>query len=331
MAKRVTVYDIAQKLNISPSTVSRVLNNSALISNERAVQIQKTAAEMGYKQRPIKKQINRAILNIHLFLPESDLSLTHFFYNVSELLDSIQRGFGSVRLNIITRVNDGNMDFLSFKKTGDIDGCIFAFTQPKKKLSKALMEREIPVILLNRRDDSHSCIFYDTEQGMIALTEDVLKRKDAAVAPCYIGFRSLEALSRERFSGVKIALAGAGLDFNDDNLIFVEELTDIGNKVIPWIIENSYDTAFAFNDYIALSVLHSLMKNGRRVPEDIALTGFDNSPILGLAEQKITTVTLSISALGFRAGEWLKRAIIDKEQHRLYEVMPVEIVPGNTV
>ena len=78
MPKRVTVYDIAKKLDISPSTVSRVLNNSNLISNERARQIHKIAEEMGYRPRAIKKQVNRAILNIHLFLPTADSTMAIF-------------------------------------------------------------------------------------------------------------------------------------------------------------------------------------------------------------------------------------------------------------
>ena len=125
---------LAARLNISPSTVSRVLNNSALISNERTDQILQTARQMGYKRRTVKKHISRAILNIHLFLPEASSTLIHFFYNISELLDAIQEGFGPVKLNISTRINDGNIDFMSFKKTGHIDGCIFAFTVPRPAL-----------------------------------------------------------------------------------------------------------------------------------------------------------------------------------------------------
>ena len=123
------MYDIAKKLDISPSTVSRVLNNSNLISNERARQIHKIAEEMGYRPRAIKKQVNRAILNIHLFLPTADSTMAHFFYNVSELLDSIQKGFGGVRLNVITRINDGNLDFLSFKKNRTYRWMYFCFYQ----------------------------------------------------------------------------------------------------------------------------------------------------------------------------------------------------------
>jgi len=121
MGKRVTVYDIAEELEISPSTVSRVLNKSTLISDERSRQILETAEKLGYQKRAIKKHVTRAILNIHLFLPHGQSTITHFFYNISELIESIQEGFGEVKLNFVTRVNDGNLDFLERKKTGQID------------------------------------------------------------------------------------------------------------------------------------------------------------------------------------------------------------------
>jgi len=116
MSKRVTVYDIAKELAISPSTVSRVLNNSSLISNERSSQIMAMAKQLGYEKRNIKKHMSRVILNIHIFLPQAESTIIHFFYNISELLESIQKGFGDVRLNFVTKVNDVHQKeiFLSF-------------------------------------------------------------------------------------------------------------------------------------------------------------------------------------------------------------------------
>ena len=171
MPKKVTVSDIARRLDISPSTVSRVLNNSSLISDERTRQILSVAEEMGYQQRNIRKQGSRAILNIQLFLPVADTALTHYFYNIAELIDSIHTGFNGVRLNISTRNNDGNIDFLSFKKTGQIDGCIFAFSTPDSRLSAELLAREIPVVLLNRKSSHFSYVYYDTSQGIQILAE----------------------------------------------------------------------------------------------------------------------------------------------------------------
>ncbi len=331
MAKRVTVYDIARKLDISPSTVSRVLNNSSLISDERTRQIRQAAEEMGYRRRAIKKQVSRAILNIHLFLPRAGNTLIHFFYNLSELIDSIQEGFGSVRLNITTRINDGNMEFLSFKKTGHIDGCIFAFTTPGEELSNALNEREIPVVLLNRQSPDHSFVCYDTGDAMRSLANLVYEKKGKDIRPCYIAFSSLKKLSLERFAGVEKAFASHAVPFGKENLYFVDDLQAISTTAIPWIEQNRFNTVFAFNDFFALSLLQSFTARNIRVPEEISLTGFDNSPLLKMIERKISTMNLSIPELGVKAGEWLNTAIIDKDNSPMQEILPVQYVEGETI
>ncbi len=274
MTNRVTVYDIAKKLKISPSTVSRVLNNSNLISDERSRQIQETAEEMGYRPRAIKKQESRAILNIHLFLPTSDSTLAHFFYNVSELLDSIQEGFGGVRLNIITRINDGNLDFLSFKKTGHIDGCIFAFTKPTRKLSEALIEREIPAVLLNRRSRQHACIYYDTSKGTKTLADKVYEKRGNDIRACYVAFSGLKSLSMSRFRGAKESFEEHKIAFDEQNLIFMDDLNTIPDRILPWIKKNRFNTVIAFNDYVAMALFQAMLRRGIKIPEEISLTGF---------------------------------------------------------
>ncbi|MDA3809827.1 MAG: LacI family DNA-binding transcriptional regulator [Spirochaetaceae bacterium] len=331
MTKRVTVYDIAEKLKISPSTVSRVLNNSSLISNHRSQQILKTAQEMGYKQRNIKKQVTRAILNIHLFLPLSDTSLTHYLYNIAELIDSIHEGFKGVRLNISIRNNDGNMEFLSYKKTGQIDGCIFAFIKPNRILSAELKIREIPVVLLNRKSSHFSCIYYDTNQGMQVLAEKVYERWGKKIRPCFVGFQGLKSLSIERLKGAQQVFQSHGIPFNEDHLFIVDDLENISTSVPPWIIKNGFNAVLSFNDLVALSLLQSLLSRGIRIPEDLALTGFDNSPILKLLDRRINTIDLSIPELGHRAGEWLHSTIMEKKDHPLREILPVIYVPGDTI
>ncbi len=331
MAKRITVYDIAKKLNISSSTVSRVLNNSSLISNTRSEQILKTAQEMGYKQRNIRKQGSRAILNIHLFLPVADTSLTHYIYNISELIDSIHEGFRGVRLNINSRNNDGNLDFLSYKKTGQIDGCIFAFTKPNSKLTQELKEREIPVVLLNRKSRKLNYLYYDTNQGMQLLAEKVYQKWGEKIRPCYVGFRGLKSLSMERLKGAQQVFTDHGISFNENHLFMVDDLDNIADSVPPWIIQNGFNAVLSFNDLVALSLLQSLLSRGIRIPEDLALTGFDNSPLLKLLDRKINTISLSIPELGRRAGEWLYASIIEKKDTPLNEILPVIYIPGDTI
>ncbi len=171
--KKITIYDIASKLNISTSTVSRILNNSTLYSKEKRDIVFKTAEDMGYIKRPIKKQSRRAILNIKLFLPVARYSYIHLFYDVAELIMGIQDGFGEVKVNIITKINDGDISVFQNKKLGDIDGSIFAFGIPGKKLTSVLKERGIPYLLLNRTVPEEKYIANDSKAGINTLVGEL--------------------------------------------------------------------------------------------------------------------------------------------------------------
>ncbi|MDC7232191.1 MAG: LacI family DNA-binding transcriptional regulator [Spirochaetales bacterium] len=331
MGKRVTVYNIAEELGISPSTVSRVLNNSSLISDERSKQILETAERLGYEKRPIRKHMSRAILNIHLFLPQTDNHLTHFFYNVSELIESIQEGFGEVRLNITTRVNDNNLEFLEKKKTGQIDACVFAFTSPSSELSSRLDDRSIPFLLLNRRDDTHNYIAYDIPEGMTLLARSVFYAASEPLRPCYIGFGKLPEVSRLRYETLTQVFRAENIPFDETSAFTVDELSKIPTVVLDWILENGFNAVFAFNDLTALSIYQGALERGVKIPEDMALTGFDDSPIQNLLTRRIDTVRLSIPVMGQMAGGWLKSCIIDKEADPLREILPVKYIRGGTV
>ncbi len=329
--KRVTVYDIAEHLHISPSTVSRVLNKSTLISSERSKEILRVAKELGYTPRTVKKHASRAVLNIYLFLPPTESSITHFFYNISELIESIHEGFQGVRLNISTRINDGNLDFLGIKKTGHIDGCIFAFTTPSSSLVEALQKKEVPLVLLNRKSEELNCLYYDTHQGMSLVAEKVYHRWGNNIQPCYVGFSELRDLSYDRFLGTQEFFRGKGIPFDDSHTYEISQYEEISSTVLPWITKNKFNAVLAFNDYIAIGLYTALISRGFKIPEDISITGFDNSPLLTLLDKKIDTCSLSVYELGKQAGEWLYRVVVKKEIEVLHKKLSVEYISGDTL
>lgn len=290
-----------------------------------------TAERLGYEKRPIKKHMSRVILNLHLFLPKTDNNLTHFFYNISELIESIHEGFGEVKLNIITRVNDNNLEFLQKKKTGQIDACIFAFTSPSTELADELDARSIPFILLNRRDENQNYIAYDVPEGMSLLARSVFYARGKDLKPCYLGFSKLPEVSRVRFEALKDLFKKEGIAFDESSVLNVDEFSQIPLSAVDWVLEKGFNGVFAFNDLAALSFYQAAGERNIRIPEDLSLTGFDDSPIQNLLPRRIDTVRLSIPVLGQMAGSWLKSNIIDKESDPLREILPIKYIRGGTV
>jgi LacI family transcriptional regulator len=330
MEKRVTVYDIAEALQLSSSTVSRVLNNSTLISDEKSALIRKTAETMGYRKRNIRRQKGRAILNIKLFLPETAYTYIHLFYDVADLIGGIQEGFGKVKVNIITRLNDWDDTVFSNKKLGDIDGAIFAFSLPDKQLASAVQERRIPMVLLNRPDKEANYVMYDNFAGMSSLVTELQKHLKE-VRPCYIGFDPVQPVSRLRGEAVLSCCRSRGIPFGEQDWWNIASIEEIDNRFIERIVSGGYNAVLGFNDLLAVYLYQAALHRGIKIPEAFSLTGFDNSPVRALLDKKIDTIDLSIRNLGREAGAWLRSYIVERNEVPLGKRLHGDYIPGDTI
>ena len=330
MARKVTVYDIAERLEISPSTVSRVLNKSALIGSEKQELILRTAAEMGYEKRNIRRHGARSILNIALFLPYASMAYQHLFYDAAELIASIERGFAEVRINIVTSLNVEDSIVFTQKKLGDIDGCIFGFTEPDARLAAAISERDIPSVVLNRIEAEQDYVTCDNHLGMKRLLEHLMAcRSD--VRPCYIGFTPAVPVTTYREEGFRSACASLEHPCQTDGVRRIDTLKEIDEHFVRSIVADGYNSVMCFNDFVAVYFFQAALAAGLRIPEDLALTGFDNSPVRQLSVKQIDTINLSTQRLGEEAGRWLRRRIIDRTTERLSLSVEGELIEGDTV
>lgn len=332
MANKVTVYDIAKALDISPSTVSRVLNNSSLISEEKRELILRTADGMHYEKRSIKKQKGRAIITIRLFLPMAKFSYIHLFYDVAELVDGIQQGFGETRVNIITSLNDGDLSLFDSKKLGDIDGCIFAFTKPSGQMEELLEDRGVPFIMLNRSNPEHNYVLVDNLSGMDKLVGAMYAKRGFSLKPIFIGFSQLPSVSSLREQGVLEACRKRQIPFNTgQDVIMVDSLTELNSKVIPALKKCSYNAVLCFNDLMAVSLYQAALHQNWQVPDRFSLSGFDNSPMLQLMDQRIDTIEFSVRRLGNEAGLWLSSRTIDRSQAPIQKALEGTYIKGETI
>ncbi|GAB4221779.1 MAG: LacI family DNA-binding transcriptional regulator [Spirochaetales bacterium] len=327
--KRVTVYDVAKELGISASTVSRVLNNSILIGEETRALILETARRMGYEKRPIRKHRNRAILNIKLFLPAHRYVSTHLFYNPAELIQGLYEGFQDVRVNIITRLAGQGGELFQTKKLGDIDGCIFAFTEPDDVVYQRLSERGIPCLELNRIHPDRDYVSCDNEGGIRRLLQELYKVQGKRLRPYYLGFSQIPFVEEQRLKGY---LEGVKeLQIQESSFRVIDTLSEITPAFLKQLKKEGYTALLCFNDVVAVYCYQCALSCGLRIPEDLSLTGFDNSPVRELVSKRIDTISLSVPQLAREAGAWLRRRIIDRDLERIQKLIEGDYVPGETL
>jgi LacI family transcriptional regulator len=330
MQRRVTVYDIANELDISASTVSRVLNNSSLISAEKRELILKTAAQLGYKKRTIRRQRGRSILNVALFLPHAERSYLHLFYDPAELIHGIQSGFDDVTVNTVTALNDASSTLFEHKKLGDIDGCIFGFTSPDDALLSRVEARGLPYVLVNRRDERRNCVSADDEGGFHQLVSQVCRRVPEPRVG-YLGFAPVREVTDRRRRALEEACADHGVELDPNLLAEVDSLEDIDSTLVERLCEDRRNVLFCFNDVVAVYVYQEALAAGKVAGRDFSLTGFDNSPVRELTTRKIDTISLSVSKLGHEAAARLASTILDREEGVIDLRVPGDHVAGQTI
>jgi LacI family transcriptional regulator len=328
---KATVYSIARELGISPSTVSRVLNNSTLVSEPTRALIMATAQRLDYRKRLIKRQGLRTIITIRLFLPAAKYSYIHLFYDVADLIDGVNAGFGETKINIITSINDGDLSLFDSKKLGDIDGCIFAFTVPSAELEARLEEREIPFVLLNRESPENNYVMVDGFGGMGKLVEALWKKRGPTLKPCYIGFAPLPGVSKRREDGFVAACRAKDIPIGSGNIFTIETMAELAGPVLDHIAARGYNALVCFNDMVAISAYQTALHRSLSIPGDFSLTGFDNSPILDLMDQRIDTIEFSLQKLGREAGSWLRCRTIERRDEVLQKNLEGDYIPGETI
>lgn len=323
-----TVNDIAARLNISPSTVSRVLNGSPLVKEETRRRIEETAAAMGYRKRRIRRHGPRSVLVVALFLPRSSDVYHRLFYDPAELVAGLTDGFGDVRTQISVSVNQPNPGLFSTKKSGNIDACVFGFTTPSADVAALLRDRRIPTVLLNRESPRDNFVSADHRTGMRRLMRRACSSRP--LRPCYLSFVPAQPVAASREQAFLQACLEENVPCDPDDVYRIESIREIDGAFLKTLTRR-YNTVFCFNDFVAVYLYQVALLTGIRVPGELAIAGYDDSPVRQLTPQAIDTISLSPYRLGEEAGRWLRRAVIERSAEPMQLLIPGDLIPGDTL
>jgi LacI family transcriptional regulator len=326
--RRVTVYDVARDLDLSAATVSRVLNNSVLVSDGTRKRILECADRLGYVKRTIRRQASRAIPTVALFLPRSGESYRQLFYDPASLIQSIAHEFLPSRVNVVTAV--GADALRGARKFGGVDGCLFAFTRPDAELAASLRKRKVPFVAINRTGPNLPFVSCDHDAGMRALVAR-MQKTGRAVRPFYLGLLPVAEVSRLRHAALGAACAVAGVPFGPRDDVEVRALSNIDAALVRRVHRAGKTAIVCFNDIVAIVVLNAAAAAGIRVPADLMVTGFDNTPVMAMSPMCIDTIDLEVDLLGKTASEWLRAAILAREEPPIARLVAGRYVPGRTI
>jgi LacI family transcriptional regulator len=308
---QVTMKEIAKKLGVSVSTVSRALKDSPELHADTKTRIVEMAKSMNYQYNLLAQslRISRSKV-LGVIVPELT---SHFFSsNISGIQDTAyKRGY-----NIM--ICQSNESFEQEKAnvrtlvSSQVDGLLISLSRETKSYEhlQELYDREIPFIMFDRVTEEIpvSKVTVDDAHGAYLVVNHLLEQGFKKIA--YFSGPEDLYISKKRKEGYLEALKEFGIP-EMESRVYITDLTFEMNRKITLDMlqeQDRPDAIFAMIDPLAVEVMMILKENGVRIPEDIALAGFTNNPTSAVVEPSLTTV----SQPGYEMGQLAANHLLDQ-------------------
>ncbi len=321
------IRDVARAAGVSTATVSRVLNGSTRVSGDACLRVQAAAASLDYWPNPAARSLrqNRTHL-LGILLPDL---FGEFF---SEVIRGIDHEARKERFQILVSSSHAGTEAIATaarSMRGRVDGLIVMAPDAGSPHLIERMTRKLPVVLLNTGPTVAGCraISVANVDGARAAVNHLLELGHRRVAIVRGPRGNVDAA--ERLRGYREAMANAGHPIPLELEIEGDFTESSGYRAAASVLAlNPRPTAvFAANDYMAIGLMSALAEASIRVPEDMAVAGFDDIPIAHYLRPALTTVQVDAYELGSRAMRLLISALAaDGVAPFLPEVLPATLV-----
>jgi LacI family transcriptional regulator len=301
-----TIRDVAKAAGVSATTVSRVFNHSELVSPETQEHVRTVATQMGYRPNATAQSLSHGRTQaVGLILPAPH---GEFFSEIIRGIDEVAQEADHYLLisSVHYSVSESRAALDALR--GRTDGLLIMTTHveaQKEVLTGA--EIDVPVVFMNSamQESTYDAFEIENRSGAYAATQHLIER----------GYRRIGIILgppdsqdvRERVEGYRAALSESGIDPDAQPVIEGDFTQASGYTAGQRILELDAlpDAIFACNDYMAIGAMAALQEEGIRIPDDIAIAGFDDIPSARYTTPSLTTVRVPVYELGRQAARRL--------------------------
>lgn len=300
---RVTLRDIARELGVSTAAVSKALNDLPGVSDALRLRVKKMADRLGYA-----KYLRASVVNAY----ERSLKFLVVLYGrIGEhIIHEIQRGIeGPIRkkgycelrylIDVTQEPRAEQMKELFLRKIAHekgVVGILSCYLKLSDVLIAQLYERGLPVVLLENATDFGRCVVFDNVKSSYRATAHLLNRGRRRIG-CILPHEDIDHVWRDRLEGYKRALREAGVAYDPTRIVnenFVG--VNFGAEATLQLLRArpDVDAILYGSDLQAYGGLKALRQMGRRVPEDVAVIGFDDMEFNEAVVPRLSSVRLPV-------------------------------------
>jgi len=298
------IKDVAKIAGVSTGTVSKYLNNPDTLKEDTKRRVEKAVKTLKYQPSPLARSMRTGITNtLAVIVPDITNPFFAEMYN-SIRLSALDSGYTS-----ILYTTEDNPDilkhYLTEPITRHVDGLVLCFLEEDGKIENLIdkIDEKTPVVLLgwDINNTRFNSVVIDVFEGMYKSTTHLIELGHKNIA--YIGGPEKDRISKEKFKGYVRAIKTAGYELRHNLILHDNYSLQSGYHaaraltmlpVVP-------DAIAAENDILAIGCIKYFLQQKIRIPEDIAVTGFDNIPLAAMYEPSLTTVSIPVEQMGYEA------------------------------
>lgn len=332
----VTIKDVAKKAGVSHTTVSMVLHEDPRITEETREKVLKAVKEIDYHPNMFARSLIRgktniiAIVTSHFYFSSffeitvlSGMELSNISFKNKYVINHFSTGgTQETKDELLKKILYGKM----------ADGVILLNMKPSPEVMKDFKDKGLPIVLVDEIAKGAHSVKSDNVKGAYIATEYLLKQGKKEI--CFLTTRFGDLAAEERKEGFKAALKKFGKEFDPANVVHSHNyLFESGVEVAGKILESGkkFDAVFcAAGDVVCMGVLKGLKERGIKVPEQIALIGYDDIYPSMLSEPPLTTVRQPVRDIGKAAFDLAIEAVeTNIQEDKIISFEPSLVIRGS--
>ncbi len=284
---KVTIEDVVKKSGLSYVTVSRVISNAPNVRESNRKKVLEAIEELGYVPSAAARTLATGKTNV-VAMFVSDIGDYFFGSIVKEVNDQLLRKGYLLAISVC----DGKDDEIdtAFLNQNRVDGVILLVANKEKYFIDILKNRKVPFVVVDNQTintDITSVLADNVTGGYLAVKHllELGHTEIGLIGAAPYGLSTLERQMGAIKALTEVSLQPAGMEYGE-----YDQMTGY-NTIMKWHKEGKLPSAvFAFDDHIALGVVNAVKDLGCRVPDDLSVCGYDDSPLANHYTPKITSV-----------------------------------------
>ncbi len=325
------IKDVAKLAGVSVGTISKYLNNQGNLKAETRQKVEYAINKLQYKPSPLARSMRTGKTNtIAVIAP--DITNPFFAETYNSIRQSAtQNGYIPILYTTSDDLKDLR-DYLANASIKQVDGIILCFVDDNDTIAQLIdeVQKLIPIVMLswNMSITKFNCVSIDVFEGAMKATNHLIALGHKQIA--YVGGH--DRVSAEKHSGFLKALKIAGLEPKPEFEFYGDFKLQTGYYAArKFSMLHDMPTAiFAENDILAIGCIKYLLQSNMRVPEDVAVIGFDNIKLSAMYEPSLSTISLPIVQMGEESVKLLVSSMYKSDAKNKVLILKNELIIRNS-